>query len=131
VKYVVLILSAFIPAAATAQIKELPQYAYDVVAKVSMATTADAVCEGISSRPKRVQAYIVSLYTQLGQDGISATDAAAVFETPDALNRIAEREVALREKHGAAPEGADGLCAAIRAEATENKDFARLMRIRR
>jgi Family of unknown function (DUF5333) len=115
---------------ALAQVDELPAYAYDMVAQVTMATTADATCDGIKQRPKKVQNYIVNLYGRLAQDGIAVADAAANFQTDLALAEIAKREVDLRARHGVASQGADALCAAIRAEAKDNKALAAMMRIR-
>jgi len=115
---------------ALAQVDQLPAYAYDMVAEVTMATTADATCDGIKQRPKRVQNYIVKLYGRLAQDGIAVADAAASFQSEFSLSEIAKREVALRARHGVASEGADALCTAIRAEARDNKALAAMMRIR-
>lgn len=130
VKYIVSIILIILPTLAVAQVEELPAYAYDMVAEVTMATTADASCDNISARPKKVQARIVALYSQLAADGVSVNDAAQHFQTEFALEQISAREVALREKHGVAAGGAEALCAAIRAEAKENDIIKGLMRIR-
>ncbi len=108
----------------------LPDYAYDMVAEVTMATTADAKCAGITARPKKVQARMVEMFTRLAGDGVEATAAAAHFQSEAALAEVARREAALREKHGVAAEGDEALCQAIRAEAAENKTVAKMMRIR-
>lgn len=129
-KYITTFIALTLPTLAVAQVDELPAYAYDVVAEVTMATTADTACDKISARPKKVQDHIVDLYVRLAVDGVSTNDAAEHFQGEFALEQIAAREVSLREKHGVAPEGVDALCAAIRAEAIDNDVLKGLMRIR-
>ncbi len=108
----------------------LPDYAYDMMAEISIATTADGKCDGISQRPKKVQARMLEMLSRLVKDGYDATAAATHFRTPEALAQIARREAALRARHGVAAEGDAALCEAIRAEAGENKDIARMVRLR-
>ena len=119
-----------IAAPAFAQVDELPAYAYDMVAEVTMATTADTTCDNIKARSKKVQDHIVALYGRLAADGISANDAAQHFQGEFAQEQFATREVALRERHGVSLEGAEALCTAIRAEAKANATLKGLMRIR-
>ena len=95
---------------------ELPARAYDMVAEVTFATTADAQCDGIKSRPGQLQKYIVNMYGELAKVGVSATDASEHFATDTAMAQIAARDVVLRAKHGVAAEGSNALCTAIRAE---------------
>ena len=116
-------------AAVHAQDQQLPAFAYDMVAEVTFATTADAQCDGIKIRPVKLQNYIVDMYKQLGTAGVSATDAAKHFESTQATSQITARDGALRTKHGVAAEGIDALCMAIRAEAKVNRPFGKLMRI--
>ena len=115
---------------ALAQVEELPAFAYDMVSEITFASTADAKCDGIKTRPAKLQSYIVDMYGKLADEGISATDAAKHFETSTANEQIALRDGALRSKHGVGAEGIDALCAAVRAEAAANRDFAKLLRIR-
>lgn len=125
-----LIASVGFAAPGLGQVEELPAFAYDMVTEVTMATTADAKCDGITTRPKKLQNYIIEMYGQLAKVNISAPDAAKHFESERATAEIAGRDAALRAKHGVAAEGTEALCAAIRAEAHENKPFATLMRIK-
>ena len=108
----------------------LPDYAYDMMAEVSIATTADAKCDGISQRPKKVQARMLEMLSRLVKDGYDATAAATHFQSPEALAQIARREAEMRARHGVAPEGDAALCQAIRAEARQNKVIAKMMRVR-
>ncbi len=121
---------AVVAAPAFAQVEELPTYAYDMLAEVTMATTADSTCDKMTARPKKVQNYIVALYTQLAADGIGVNDAATHFQGAFSMAEMGKRETALREKHGVDAEGGDALCTAIRAEADENEALAKLMKIR-
>ncbi len=116
--------------AAVAQDLSLPDYAYDMMAEISIATTADGKCDGISQRPKKVQARMLEMLSRLVKDGYDATAAATHFQTPEALAQIARREADLRARHGVAATGDDALCQAIRAEAKENKVIAKMMRLR-
>ena len=115
---------------ATAQDLEMPPVAYDVVAQMSYAMTADAKCTGITTRPKKMQAYAVSMYSQLGKLGISPLDAARHFETDVASAQIAARANAFRAKHAAKPDNDADFCRAVRAEAATNDALAVLMRLR-
>ena len=126
-------LSAFLgllPAAAAAQQAALPDYAYDMVTEISLATTADQKCDGISARKKRVEKRILEMYQRLVQDGYKMQEAVAALQDPATLAEVAAREKALRARHGVAPEGDQALCQAIRAEAAANESVAGLMRIR-
>jgi len=111
-----------------AQQASLPGYAYDMVAEVSIATTADAKCAGLSARKKKVQARIVELYRRLAADGIATGDAVVLLQKPETLKEVARREAALRKRHGVAASGDKALCQAIRAEAAENKAVAAMLR---
>ena len=115
---------------AQAKVDTLPDYAYDMVAEVTMAATADQKCEGIKARSKRVEKHVLALYQRLMKEGISVQDAVAHLQTEAALAEIAKREKELRERHSVAAEGDEALCAAIRAEAEANETVADLMRIR-
>ncbi len=117
-------------AAARAQDLVLPPYAYDMVTEISYAMTAEAKCDGIATRPKKLQDYIVALYGQLGTLGISALDAAKHFESNFAKAQIATRADAFRAKHDAAPDSDADFCRAVRGEAAQNDALAALMRIR-
>lgn len=116
--------------AAPAQDLELPAYAYDIVTEISYAMTAEVKCDGIATRPKKMQDYVVSLYGKLGDVGISPIDAAGHFETDFAKDQIAARVAAFQVKHQAAPDSDADFCRAVRAEAAENSGLAALMNIR-
>ncbi len=124
------LLSVAVPARGAAQVAELPAYAYDMVAEVSMATTADLKCRGMGARTKKLEERIVALYRRLAADGISVQDAVAHLQGVEARAQIATREAALRARHGVEAQGDAALCAAIRAEAEENEALAELLRIR-
>ena len=115
---------------ALAQDIAFPEEAMDALMRVTMAQSADAQCDGISARNLRVQAAMLDMLTtvrDLGSDPVAAVE---YLKTEEGAARVAEREAALRAKHGAEPEGVDGLCATIRAEAKQDRDLARLVRIR-
>lgn len=116
--------------AARAQDLELPPFAYDVVADMSYAMTAQAKCTGVTTRPKKMQAYAVSMYAQLGKLGISSLDAARHFETDTARALLAIRAGAFLAKHDAAADSDADFCRALHAEAATNDALAALMRIR-
>jgi hypothetical protein len=109
---------------------EFPENAMDDLMRVTMAQTADAKCDGISARSVRVQAAMLSMLKSVKEAGVDPVAAVAYLETPAANERIAERTNALRVKHGVDAESDAALCEAIRAEAKEDKDLARLMRIK-
>ena len=116
--------------AAYAQELELPAYAYDLVTEISYAMTAEKKCDGITTRPKKLQDYIISLYGQLGDAGISPLDAARHIESEFAKDQIATRAAAFRAKYDAAPDNDADFCRAVRGEATQNDALAALIRIR-
>ena len=116
--------------AARAQDLILPAYAYDMVTEISYAMTAEAKCDGITTRPKKLQDHIIALYGQLGDLGISALDAAKHFESDFAKEQIATRADAFRAKHDAALDSDADFCRAVRAEVATNDALAALMRIR-
>ncbi len=122
--------AALIAVPALAKVDMLPDYAYDMVAEVTMAATADQKCQGIKARSKRVEKHVLALYQKLMKEGISVQDAVEHLQGEAALAEIARREKDLRERHGVAAQGDEALCAAIRAEARENDAVADLMRIR-
>lgn len=115
---------------AHAQDLELPPFAYDIVAEMSYAMTAQAKCTGITTRPKMMQARAVAMYGQLGELGISALDAARQFETDGARAEITTRAEALLAKYAAKPDDDAEFCRAVRFEAATNDALAALMRIR-
>lgn len=115
---------------ALAQADTLPDFAYDMLSEVTFATTAEAQCDGVKTRPAKLQQYILDMYTKLAAQGVSATDAVKHFETETTTAQIATRDANLRVRHGVAAEGAEAFCAAIRAEAKVNRPFAKLLRIR-
>lgn len=119
-----------VPGLALAGDVALPDYAYDMVSVVTLATTADAQCDGISARDRAMQNYLVAMYGRLQQDGVVATDAAAAFQKPEAEARIAERVAAFRARYNVAGDDTAGFCAAIRKEAAANKDFGKLVALK-
>lgn len=129
-KILITTLAILSPGNAFSQSVELPSTAYDMVAEVTFATSADSQCDGIKTRPRKLQNYILAMYGELAKVGVSANDAAQHFATETAQLQIAERDTALRVKHGVAPTGQDAFCDAVRAEAKVNDGFGKLMRIR-
>ena len=65
---------------------------------------------------------------QRAGDGFDPVASVQFMDTEVGLVEIAKREVALRERHGVAPEGFEALCAAIRAETKINKNLARIVK---
>ncbi len=122
------VLGAAVPGgAAQAQQSALPGWAYDMVAVVTMANTADAKCEGVSMKRKKMEQYLLKMYRKLAQEGVAPGDAAAVLQGPVAARELAAREKTLRERHGVAAEGDAAMCKAIMAEAASNKDLASML----
>ncbi len=123
---------ALIMAAGVASARQdaLPDYAFEMVAEVTMATTADGKCPGITARQKKVQNHIMALYGRLAKDGIDINDAVQFLGTRPALDELARREQALRARHGVAAKGDAALCKAIRAEAAANKALAAMLKLR-
>ena len=117
--------------AARAQTTELPAYAYEVVADVSLVTTAEARCDGIKTNAKGVQAYVLAMYGRLQGEGYSLPEAVKHFESEFANQRINASADALLARHGATKEDTAAFCGAIRAEAKENRDFRKLVKIGR
>jgi len=117
-----------LPFAAHAEITELPEYAYDSVARISMVTTAQAECEGAKVNDRRLQRAMTDFVGRLAGDGFDPVASVQFMDTEVGLAEVAKREVALRERHSVAPEGFPALCAAIRAETKTNKDLARIVK---
>ena len=117
-----------LPVAALAEITELPEYAYDSVAEISMVTTAQTECEGAKVNDRRLQRAMTDFVGRLAGDGFDPVASVQFMDTEVGLAEIAKREVALRERHGVAPEGFEALCAAIRAETKINKNLARIVK---
>lgn len=119
-----------LPLASYAQVTELPEYAYDSVARISMITTAQAECDGARVNEARLQRAMTDLVGRLAGDGLDPVASVRFMDTEAGQAEIAKREVALRERHGVAPEGYPALCDAIRAESKVNKDLARIVKFR-
>ena len=119
---------AVAPMVAQAQITELPEYAYDSVAQISMVTTAQSECEGAKVNDRRLQRAMTDFVGQLAGDGYDPVAAVQFMDTEVGLAQLASREAALRARHGVAPEGIEGLCAAIKAELKINKDLAKIVK---
>lgn len=113
------------------EVEPLPPYAYDVIAEISLVTTAADACTGIKVRDKPLRAAIQGVYTQLANDGIAPIDAAKHFETQVALAQIGLRGQAFRLEYGIGPENDDAFCQAVKARAKGNKPFRKMMKIRR
>ena len=107
-----------------------PEEAMPALMRVTMAQTADAKCDGMSTRKLRVQAAMIKMLTEVKDAGADPVAAVEYLKTPEANERIAAQTVALREKHDLPGEDDASLCQMIRAEAKADKDLARLMRIR-
>lgn len=120
-----------LPGIAFAQTEELPAYAYDGVALISLATTADQVCDKITVREKRLRVFLQDLYGRLAADGVSPVDAASHFETEIAVEQIGARAVAFREKYGIGPENDEAFCRAILAKTSDDDAFGKLLKTRR
>ncbi len=118
------------PAMAFAQAGELPEYAYDMVAEISMATTAASTCDGAKLNNKKLQDAMVAMMGKLAGDGLDPVASVKHFETPAGQERISLREAAFRARHGVSPDGAEALCTAIRAEVKTNKSLAKLVKLR-
>jgi len=115
---------------AVAQESNFPEVAMDDLMRVTMAQTADQKCDGMTARTMRVQTAMLAMLQTVKNSGVDPVAAVEYLKTPEAEARIAARTDALRAKHGVDAESDEGLCSAIRAEAKEDKDLARLMRIR-
>ena len=105
----------------------VPPWAYDMVAVVTMANTANAKCAGVSMKKKKMEQYLLKMYRKLAQEGVAPQDAAAELQGPLAARELAAREKALRARHGVDAAGDAALCAAIIAEAAENRDLAAML----
>ena len=130
VRNIVLMAGVFAGAGVHAQDVVFPEEAMDALMRVTMAQTADQKCDGMSVRTIRLQTAMVAMLSAVKELGADPVAAVHYLETEEAAARIAERSALLREKHGVDAEGDDALCAAIRAEAEEDEELARLMRIR-
>ncbi|MBV1868291.1 MAG: hypothetical protein KUG69_10360 [Marinosulfonomonas sp.] len=118
-----------VPIGAHAEITELPAYAYDSVAQVSMVTTAQTECDGAKVNERRLRRTMSKFLEQLSVDGVDPVAAMQFMDTEVGKAELTSREVELRTRHGVAPEGIEGLCAAIKAELAVNKDLARIVKI--
>lgn len=107
-----------------------PEEAMDALMRVTMASTADGQCEGITARQARVQKAMVAMLTQVQSLGASPVQAVEYLKTEEGAARIKSRETALREKYGISADDPDGLCAAIRAEAGVDAELAKLVQIK-
>ena len=114
----------------SAQSDELPPYAYDMVAEITMATTAASTCDGAKLNDRKLQRAMIDLMGRLAGDGLDPLTSMQHFETEAGQAQITLREVALRERHGVTSQGADALCEAIRAELETNEILANMLKLR-
>jgi len=130
VRYLPLLSILLWPQAGFTQPAELPAYAYDQVAEISMATTAAGSCDGARLNDRKLQKAMVDLMAQLAADGLDPVASVQQFETAKSQEQIQQREAALRQRHGVAAQGEQALCDAIRAEVKTNKSLAKILKLR-
>jgi len=118
------------PLGASAQVTELPVYAYDSLAEMTLATTAGQTCAGAKVNDRRLQKSMVDLMGKLAAEGLDPVASVQHLETEAGLAQMAARVAAVRARHGVAPEGEDALCDAIRAEVKVNKSLAKILKLR-
>lgn len=119
-----------LPIAAIGQSGELPAYAYDMVADITMATTAAETCGGVDIDDWNLQNTMVEMMGRLVADGLDPVASVQQLVTDAGQAQIALRETALRTRHGVAAEGAQALCDAIRAEVAINRVLAKMVKLR-
>ncbi len=129
-KYTILAIFLSLPFSALAQDTLLPDYAYDALADLSAITTAGQTCDGAKVNDRRLQAAMVELMGKLAADGLDPVASVQSLESETGKAQMSERETDLRARHGVAPEGAEALCDAIRAEVKTNKAMAKILKLR-
>ena len=125
-----ILLATLFTTPAIAQDAELPAFFYDQIAVIAFATTAASECDRAKLRDRNMQNAMNDVMVKLASEGIDPVTAVQALETEIGQAEIKSREVALRERHGVGQEGYPALCAAIKAEAKENRAFSKLVRLR-
>lgn len=116
---------------AVAQVQVLPDYAYDAVAQVSLASTAAQACPKITGKDRPMQKAMQSTFKALGKDGISSTAALEHLKGDYAIAQLDVRADAFQEKHGLGEGQDEAFCNAVAAEAKDDRTLGKMMRISR
>jgi hypothetical protein len=115
---------------AQAQSSDFPDYFFDAIAQIGLATTAALECDGSKSNDKNINKAAKDVMVKLAGDGFDPTAAVGHLSTEAGVASILLRETALRERHSVDAIGISGLCAAIRAELVDNQGLAKLVKMK-
>lgn len=113
-----------------AQDLELPEYAYDAFAEITLATTANDNCTGAMLNKSNLDTAMFAVVQQLATEGYDVTAAVQHLDTDAGKKQISAREVTLRERHGVGETGFDELCSAIKSEIKNNRSLRKMVKIR-
>lgn len=119
-----------LPVSSLAQNQLLPEYAYDMVAEISMATTAANSCDGAVVNDRNLQSAMTDMMVRLVADGLDPVASVQHLQTEAGQEQVALREIALRNRHGVAPAGEKALCEAIRKEVKINSSLKKIVKFR-
>ena len=106
-----------------------PDYAYEAMTAVSLASTADEFCPDIEKSKKGLTKNMSAMIKKLIDDGVAAGDITPHFETEFAVEQLETRASAFREKYSIGPDNDAAFCDAIKAEAKDDRAFRKLVDI--
>lgn len=116
--------------AVAADIKALPDYAYNEVAAVGVVSVAERMCPGVSTNTKGIETRLIAMYRQLGSDGYAVRDVQDHLRTSRSQRRVERQINAFRARYGTRGADDSGFCDAVRAEARKSASFAALLSLR-
>ncbi len=120
-------LVALLTTAAQAEVTQLPDTTYDAFLIISLANTAKQTCAGATVDDDALGVAMYGALAEIAQAGLDPTEAVQHIGSATGMAELQKRETALRSRHGVAPEGAEALCAAIRAEAAISPTLAAMV----